>query len=184
MNKTCWVAIAAAFTIFAGAASHARADSDLAYFQQFLYKKETHDDGDGDVQVQYRQLLGDQEIQIDPNHILIAHVELYLNADMTSTFRYTEMLKSRDNDHSDWQYMPGDMCPTQITGAWSVPERELILGAGDAIVGARDVWHTQNAVKLTFKKALKNPALAGQSITLSYGYSSQDKDSMMPPFCH
>jgi hypothetical protein len=179
--KKILLVVALAAASFSG--SLARAESDLPYYQQFPYAKETSDDGDGEVHTQWRWLMGDvnTEIEIDSNKFLLPSVDLFLERDGTFELRYREMYKVRDNANAEWRYQMGGFCPTKVKGSWTVPDQLLVLS--DVATGERAVWHTQNAVKLTFARALVDPALAGKSIVLSYGYGMQDKDANQPPFC-
>ena len=122
--------------VFAGAASHARADSDLAYFKQFIYKKESSDDGDGEVHVQFRMLLADQELLVNSNQIVVAHFELFLNEDMSATFRYSEMYKVRADEHAEWKFEVREFCPYILNGNYSVPNQQLLLN--DLTINTRD----------------------------------------------
>ncbi len=154
---------------------------DEAYFRQFLFQKETSDDGDGEIHVQWRFLMGSKEIQITPNELLSAQVNVFLMEDGTSDIIYREMFKVRADENSEWRYdlRRGGICPAVVSGKWTVPGKQLMLD--DVAVGDRTIEHSQNAVLVTFAKAILSPALAGQSVVLSYGYSNSGEK--VPPFC-
>ena len=152
---------------------------DEAYYQQFLYKQECEDDGDGEQHCQYRHLMGMETFDISPLHKINVTISLYLNQDLTATARYSEMHQVRSNTSTEWRTEIRRFCQVEKNGSWSAPTG---FAMGD-LIGERATWNSQNAVKLTFTKSLDSPEMQGRSIILSYGYANMPKDPAMPPVC-
>lgn len=171
LSLLCVLSLVAALPAFAG---------DEAYYKEFLYKQECTDDGDGEQHCQWRNLMGMETYNITPLFRIHLQVSVFLNDDMTATFRYNEMHEERDNESAPWRFKMHSFCTIEKNGSWSAPQ-DFVMG--DLITGKRATWHTQNAVEITLAKVIDSPELAGKSMVLSYGYSNVAKDPLMPPAC-
>lgn len=181
--KKMMLAVMAPITIYAalGSASAYSGDSDIAYYEQFLYRMEAIDDGE-EITYQYRWLQSSMmEFPVDENHIYIVDMSLFLLDTMKFEFRYREMYKFRENSNAPWQFDPPSFCPTKVKGEWSVPETPLILG--DVGTGARafDV-NSMNAVQITLSRNLGKADIKDKPLILMYGYANHSMDDQ-PPFC-
>ena len=161
----------------------AHAASDLAYFQQFILKEEKTDDGDGDVKITYHYLVpGIVEVPVDATHEIRPSLDLLMTAEGKFRAFYGETHWERDNATAPWRFVASFDCDSVIDGAWSVPDSRLLVG--DIGTGARGIWQGQNAVAFTFARAIKDPIMAGKTLTLSYGISNTGMDRPVQPWCH
>lgn len=143
------------------------------YYRQFVYKKETSDDGDGDVQIQYRFLSGQSEVAVNDLNKIVVSAELYLLDEMKFVVAYSEMLATRETASSPWRYMPNPkqgLCPIVVKGTWSAPAEKLVLSP--KVSGDRATFDSRNSAKLIFDDMLLSPEVKGTELVMDYGYSN------------
>jgi hypothetical protein len=144
------------------------------YYRQFTYVKETSDDGDGEVLIQYRHLIGQSEVAVSPlKKIMVTAFLYFLPNSQDFVLGYEEMIGMRDTPTGEWRYTPNmenGMCPKVIKGQWSAPQDKLILAAG--VSGDRATFDSRPAVKLIFNEKVMSPEVKGTELVMDFGYDN------------
>ena len=174
-----------ASVFFAGAVVRPARAENSAYYHQFDYQKETDDDGDGEVHVQWRELETSlNEVAITPNRIVIVNASLYLLPNQQYVFFYNEMLKTRANEGAPWEF-PGTLdgfCPVVRKGTWSSPDQNLVTES--EFYGEPGTFDSRAGVKLMLTGALRTSEVKGQSFIFDYGISNVPIEQVLDnPFC-
>jgi hypothetical protein len=143
---------------------------DLAYFKQFLFKKENvSDDPDfPSYQVRFLMSTWNDKIPMANGKYLNAHGNLYLYENGTFVFRYSENYFDTPDAN---QFTPGPC--KKLSGHWSVPDKNLVLdGIG---YGERAMVDNFHAVRFTYTQDLHSPGLKGHSVNFAYGFSNTEE---------
>lgn len=169
--KTVFLSIIA--TSLALGATVARADSDLAYYQQFQFQSST--DADGNVSTRFLDSAYSQTSPGFPvgsdaqGNPVFGQVQLFLVQDGSFVLAYTEV--NAQGLPITFQFPPD----TKFSGSWSVPGQSLLVG--DIATGARETDVTGEGVQITFLKDLITPGLAGKSVTFDYAFGNETPTS-------
>jgi hypothetical protein len=148
------------------------APADLAYFQQFTFKK-VPIGNDPDFPDYNYHFLGTDMVTImvpmQNGRFFSPTANIFLYDDGTYLIRYRENIFENPDDQF---WFPG-VCKN-ITGQWSVPGKVLVMeGVG---IGERAViWNNQNGVRITFDQDLGSSGLIGKTVEAGkYQSTSQD----------
>ena len=171
-----------ALSLFAVAPAFAGGE---AYYQQFMYAKEEIDDGDEGITVVYHNLMSFlNEIEINPNRIMVVNMSLFLLPDSQYALTYQEDFKVRANADAPWGFEPGPtgFCPKVIRGAWSAPDQQLVTNEG--FHADRAVFNGHPAVKIVFDRPLVSAEPVGREFIADYGFSMSPMEmATNRPFC-
>lgn len=143
--------------------------ADLAYFKEFIYKKENISDDPDFPEYQYRFLMTtwNDMVPLADGRYMNPGGSIYLYEDGTFLFTYRENYFEKPDAQ---QFIPGPC--KKITGKWSVPDTKLVLeGVGSAERATVDGF---NGIRLTYEKDLHSPGLKNHAVDASYAFSNTD----------
>lgn len=151
----------------------AKAESDIEYFKQFLYRAESIGDDPDFPTYQYRFLMATMtEIQLPNGKSVMPDITLFLLEDGTYKMLYKENVLMPKNPDGTRPFLPG-RCRA-LTGSWTVPGASLLLD--QVATGGRNFSGNKNRVALKLNADLDNPGMAGREIVLDYAYSNSGID--------
>jgi hypothetical protein len=152
------------------------AADDEAYFQQFIYRKESTSQDPDYPSFVYRLLgsLPNIHIPIGNNQELQLVTAIKMNANHTYTMLYTDRVK--DPNSSTW--FP--RACNSVTGQWSVPGKSLILtdeNGHPILQGDRFFADYQYEVQMTYLPAFPISELRGKQSP--YALATADNDPIL-----
>lgn len=150
------------------------------YYRQFMYAVEEHDDGTGEILVQYRMLMSFMnEVAITPDRLLMIDINLFLLPNDEFAMTYTESYKVRASANAPWGFEPTELsfCPKVIRGTWSAPGQALETSLG--FHADRATFDGRPSVKIVLDRPIRSSEAVGREFVMDYGYSNAPIDVVL-----
>lgn len=149
---------------------------DVAYFNQFLFRQESHGSDPDFPDYSYRYLISNYKAMYQRADGVYVNpwISLLLLEDGSFWMQYSENYFEKPDD---MHFRPGP-CKI-IQGYWQVPNTRLEVG--DLILGDRLMVDGMNGVEINFLKDQVSPGLTSVKFDMSLGTSNSDP--RQSPFC-